>query len=188
MWKGNWSWWRACDDNSARHMGCRGEIVFKKTDSLTCVYQRSQYASMNILSLTLCVFVCFADWQRMGSGALHAVRWCLPVTVLYNWPSLVPTSLRAPDNPAALSSCPTHTHHPGGEQVWPGATQRGVRQWWVHTVSLCLCHFFYMHVKISNSLMFFLFQRAVPVLPCLTASLLKPQPPCSTMCGRPSTA
>lgn len=34
----------------------------------------------------------------------------------------------------------------------------------------------------------FLFQRAVPVLLCLTASLLKPQLPCSTMSGRPSTA
>lgn len=35
---------------------------------------------------------------------------------------------------------------------------------------------------------FWLFQRAVPVLLCLTASLLKPQPPCSTTSGKPSMA
>lgn len=74
----------------------------------------------------------------MGSGALHADRWCLPVAVLCNWPGLIPASLGAPDNPASLPSCPAHTNHPGGEQMWPCATQRGVSQWWGDTIPVFL--------------------------------------------------
>lgn len=53
--------------------------------------------------------------------------------------------------------------------------------WWILFTGCC-CFF---HAVLF---LFFFFQRAVPVLLCLTASLLKPQLPCSTMSGRPSTA
>ncbi len=153
----------------------------------TDLCESDTHRAVNLLSNCVCVFL-VTDWQRMDSGALHADRWRLPVAVLCNWPGLVPASLWAPDNPAPLPSRPAHADHPGGEQMWPGATQRGVSQWWGHTIPACLCvcvcvmmstiHFFCM-------LIFdFLFQRVAPVLLCLTASSSKPQPPCSTTSGR----
>lgn len=136
VWKADRSGWRSCSCNSAGHMGCRGEI---KTHFYKWGESTSAWAAYILYSTPLFVCVCVSDWQRMGSGVLHADRWCIPVAVLYNWPGLVPESLRAPDNPASLSSCPAHTNHSGGEQVWPGATQRGVIKWWGDTILVCLC-------------------------------------------------
>lgn len=143
---------------------------------------------LNILSLTWCVFVLQTDseWAQelhMQTGDAYLLLYSITDRASF---------LRASELRITLRRFRPAQHTPiilvGNKCDLVRRREVSVSGKDTLSLSIYISFFFYMHVKITNSLMFFLFQRAVPVLPCSTASLLKLQLPCSTTCGRPSMA